>query len=101
MGLAGILEVVGGALILIGLYTRPTAFVLSGFMAVAYFMAHASQGHALSPLLNQGEVAVLFSFVFLFLVFSGPGAWSLDGARGKAPRRLGVPVTSAHRDMTI
>ncbi len=100
-GLAGFLEVAGGALILIGLYTRTTAFVLSGFMAVAYFMAHASQGYTLSPLLNQGEVAVLFSFVFLFLVFAGPGAWSLDGARGEAQRRFGVPVTSAHRDMTI
>jgi putative oxidoreductase len=78
-GLAGVLELVGGALVLIGLFTRPTAFVLSGFMAVAYFMAHASQGHVLSPLLNQGELAVLFCFVFLYLVFAGPGAWSVDG----------------------
>jgi putative oxidoreductase len=80
-GLAGVLEVVGGLLLLIGLFTRPTAFVLSGFMAVAYFMAHASQGHVLMPMLNQGELAVLFCFVFLYFVFSGPGAWSVDSVR--------------------
>jgi len=81
MGLAGILEIGGSALLLIGLFTRPAAFVLCGFMAVAYFMAHASQGHALLPILNQGEDAVLFCFIFLYLVFAGPGAWSMDGAR--------------------
>lgn len=77
-GLAGILEVVGGALILIGLFTRPVAFVLCGFMAVAYFMAHASQGNVLLPMLNGGELAVLYCFVFLYLVFAGAGAWSVD-----------------------
>jgi putative oxidoreductase len=81
VGLAAVLEVGGGLLLLIGLFTRLTAFVLSGFMAVAYFMAHASQGHVLVPMLNQGELAVLFCFVFLYFVFSGPGAWSLDGVR--------------------
>ena len=81
VGLAGVLELVGGLLLLIGLFTRLTAFVLCGFMAVAYFMAHASQGHVLVPMLNQGELAVLFCFVFLYFVFSGPGAWSLDGVR--------------------
>lgn len=81
VGLAGVLEVVGGLLLLIGLFTRLTAFVLCGFMAVAYFMAHASQGHVLVPMLNQGELAVLFCFVFLYFVFSGPGAWSVDGLR--------------------
>jgi putative oxidoreductase len=81
MGLAGVLEVFGGALILIGLFTRPVAFVLCGFMAVAYFMAHASQGHVLLPMLNQGELAVLYCFVLLYLVFSGAGAWSVDGMR--------------------
>lgn len=79
-GLAGILEVFGGALILIGLFTRPVAFVLCGFMAVAYFMAHASQGNVLLPMLNGGELAVLYCFVFLYLVFSGAGAWSVDAA---------------------
>ena len=85
MGLAGILEVFGGALFLIGLFVRPVAFVLCGFNAVAYFMAHASQGNALLPLLNGGELAVLYCFVFLYFVFAGAGAWSLDAAiRGKA-----------------
>jgi len=81
MGLAGILEVFGGALFLIGLFTRPVAFVLCGFTAVAYFMAHASQGSVLLPMLNQGELAVLYCFVFLYFVFSGAGAWSVDAMR--------------------
>ena len=81
MGLAGILEVFGGLLILMGLFTRPVAFVLCGFMAVAYFMGHASQGHALLPMLNQGELAVLYCFVFLYFVFAGAGAWSVDALR--------------------
>jgi putative oxidoreductase len=80
VGLAGALEVIGSVLLALGLFTRPTAFVLCGFMAVAYFMAHASQGHVLSPMLNGGELAVLYCFVFLYFVFSGPGAWSVDGA---------------------
>ncbi|MEP7296185.1 MAG: DoxX family protein [Burkholderiales bacterium] len=84
MGVAGALELVGGALLLIGLFTRPVAFVLSGFMAVAYFMAHASQGHMLTPILNQGELAIMFSFVFLFISAAGGGAWSVDAMRGKA-----------------
>ena len=84
-GLAGILEVFGGLLILIGLFTRPAAFVLCGFMSVAYFMAHGSQGNVLLPLLNGGELAVLYCFIFLYFVFSGPGAWSVDAAlRGRA-----------------
>ena len=81
VGLAGVLEVFGGALILIGLFTRPVAFVLSGFMAVAYFMAHASQGNVLLPLLNGGELSVLYCFLFLYLVFAGAGAWSVDAMR--------------------
>jgi putative oxidoreductase len=81
IGVAGILELVGGALLLIGLLTRPVAFVLSGEMAVAYFMGHASQGHVLVPMLNQGELAVLYCFVFLYFVFSGAGAWSVDAMR--------------------
>jgi putative oxidoreductase len=81
VGLAGLLEVAGGILLAVGLFTRSTAFVLSGMMAVAYFMAHASQGNVLAPMLNQGELAVLYSFVFLAFVFTGPGAWSLDNLR--------------------
>jgi putative oxidoreductase len=77
-GFAGMLEIVGGVLILLGWFTRPAAFVVSGEMAVAYFMAHAPQGNLLSPMLNQGESAVLFCFVFLFLSVAGAGAWSVD-----------------------
>ena len=86
-GIAGVLELVGGVLLILGLFTRPTAFILSGEMAVAYFMAHASQGNALFPLMNEGESAVLFCFIFLFLSAAGPGAWSVDGARGRVPSR--------------
>jgi putative oxidoreductase len=83
MGLAGVLEVFGGLLILIGLFTQPVAFVLCGFMAVAYFMGHAAQGHVLLPMLNQGEFAVLYCFVFLYFVFAGAGAWSVDTLRAR------------------
>jgi putative oxidoreductase len=86
VGLAGVLEVAGGLLIGIGLYTRPTAFVLSGMMAVAYFMAHASQGNVLAPMLNGGELAALYSFVFLLLVFTGAGALSVDERKGREAR---------------
>ena len=78
MGFAGCLELIGGGLILIGLFTRPVAFILAGEMAFAYFMAHAPQGFW--PLLNQGESAVLFCFVFLYLSAAGGGPWSLDRA---------------------
>jgi len=78
---SAVLELFGGLLILVGLFTRPTAFILCGFMAVAYFMAHAPQGFF--PLLNQGELAVLYCFVFLYFVFAGPGAWSVDAIRSK------------------
>ena len=81
IGIAGVLELVGGALVLIGLFVRPVAFVLSGEMAVAYFMAHASKGNPLLPILNQGEGAVLYCFIFLFLAAAGAGLWSLDSAR--------------------
>ena len=76
-GIAGILEAVGGLLLLLGLFTRPVAFILSGQMAVAYFMAHAAQAPLL-PLLNGGEAAALFSFIFLYLASAGGGAWALD-----------------------
>jgi len=81
IGVAGMLELVGGALMLIGLFVRPVAFVLCGFMAVAYFMAHASQGNVLVPLLNKGELAVLYCFVYLYFSLAGAGAWSVDAMR--------------------
>ncbi|MEO8137069.1 MAG: DoxX family protein [Betaproteobacteria bacterium] len=76
MGLAGVLEVVGGALLLLGLFTRPVAFVMSGFMATAYFMSHAPQ--SFWPLLNRGDAAVLYCFICLYLAAAGGGPWSLD-----------------------
>ena len=75
-GIAGIFELVGGALIIMGLFTRPVAFVLSGVMAFAYFIAHAPQGFW--PILNKGELAVLYCFVFLYLAAAGAGPLSLD-----------------------
>jgi len=77
MGVAGILEFFGGGLVLIGLFTRPVAFLLAGEMAFAYFMAHAPQGFW--PVLNQGEAAVMYCFIFLYLSATGGGAWSVDG----------------------
>jgi putative oxidoreductase len=74
----GAMELIGGALILIGFLTRPVAFVLSGFMAVAYFLAHFP--HSFFPALNFGEPAVLFCFVFLYFAASGPGPWAIDKA---------------------
>ena len=76
MGLAGALEVFGGLLILIGLFTRPVSFLLSGEMAFAYFMAHAPNGFW--PVLNHGEPAALYCFIFLYLAAAGGGAWSVD-----------------------
>ena len=73
------LEVVGGGLIALGLFTRPAAFICSGQMAAAYFMAHFPKSPW--PAINQGEVAILFCFVFLYLVFAGPGPWSIDALR--------------------
>ena len=79
MGLAGILELAGGALIIVGLFTRPVAFVLSGEMAVAYFMAHFPNGFW--PIENRGEPAALFAFIFLFFAFNGAGPLSADAIR--------------------
>lgn len=78
MGLAGVLELVGGALLILGCFTRPVAFILSGQMAVAYFMMHAGIDNFWLPLLNQGEAAVLYSFAFLYLSVAGAGALSID-----------------------
>jgi putative oxidoreductase len=77
------LEIIGGGLLVLGLFTRPVAFILSGQMAVAYFLVHASQGFW--PALNKGEPAILFCFIFLYLVFQGPGVWSLDAQMRKRP----------------
>jgi len=84
IGAAGLIEVIGGALLLIGLFSRAAAFVLSGEMAFAYFIAHAAQGNVLTPLLNHGESAALYCFIFLFFAAAGPGAWSVDATRGAA-----------------
>lgn len=78
-GVAGVLEVVGGALLLLGLFTRPVAYVLSGEMAVAYFIGHFP--HGFWPILNHGELAIVFCFLFLYLSAAGPGPWSLDALR--------------------
>jgi putative oxidoreductase len=78
LGAAGAIEVVTGILIALGLFTRFAAFIASGEMAVAYWMFHGSAGFY--PILNGGEGAILYCFLFLYFVFSGPGAWSLDGA---------------------
>lgn len=80
-GVAGILELVGGFLLAIGLFTRPTAFVLSGLMAVAYFIAHAHRDFW--PMLNAGELAVLYCFVYFYLAAAGGGRFSVDAMRQK------------------
>jgi len=76
---AGVIEIVGGALLTLGLFTRLAAFICSGEMAIGYFMAHAPKGFY--PALNMGEAAVLYCFVFFYLVFAGPGAWAVDNLR--------------------
>ena len=88
IGFAGLLEMVGGALLLLGLFTRPTAFVLSGEMAFAYFMGHANQANVLVPMLNQGELAVLYCFVFLYFAVAGAGAWSLDALLARSRKSV-------------
>lgn len=79
---AGLIELVAGTLIAIGLFTRPAAFIASGTMAFAYFIAHAPQNFF--PALNGGDAAILYCFFFLYLVFAGPGSWSVDARRGAA-----------------
>jgi putative oxidoreductase len=80
-GIAGFLEVFGGGLIMLGLFTRPVAFLLSGEMAFAYFLGHAPQGFW--PVLNQGQPAVFYCFFYLYLSAAGPGPWSLDARRDR------------------
>ena len=81
MGIGGVLELVGGALIVVGLFTRPVAFLMSGMMAVAYFQFHAPSSPY--PLVNQGDLAALYCWVVLYLAFAGAGPWSLDGVMRK------------------
>ncbi|HSI41548.1 MAG TPA: DoxX family protein [Xanthobacteraceae bacterium] len=81
-GVAGVFELIGGVLLTIGLFTRPVAFVLSGVLAAAYFIAHAAR--SFYPINNGGELAALYCFVFLYLAFAGGGPWSVDAARAKA-----------------
>jgi putative oxidoreductase len=80
---SGMLELVGGVLLTLGLFTRPVAFVLSGEMAFAYFIGHAPR--SFFPTLNGGDAAILYCFVFLYFVAAGPGPWSLDAARARSP----------------
>ena len=85
VGFAGVLELVGGVLLAIGLFTRPVAFLLAGEMAFAYFLAHAPK--SFFPALNGGDAAILFCFVFLYFSVAGAGAWSVDAARAPRPNR--------------
>jgi putative oxidoreductase len=82
-GIAGFLEAFGGPFLLVGLFTRPVAFLLSGEMAFAYFLGHAPQGFW--PVLNQGALAVVYCFLFLYFSSAGGGPWSLDAMRKQAP----------------
>ncbi len=87
--IAGIIEFFGGVLILVGLFTRPAAFLISGLMAAAYFMAHAPSGFL--PLVNQGELAAIYSFLYLYFAFAGGGAWSLDALlANSSPSRIAI-----------
>jgi putative oxidoreductase len=79
----GVIELVGGLLLAIGLFTRPVAFILSGDMAVAYFMAHAPQ--SFFPIINRGDAAILYCFIFFYIFFAGPGPWSVDAMWRRTP----------------
>ena len=82
---AAVIELVAGTLIVIGLFTRPAAFIGSGFGAAAYFVGHvAPSGIFFLPILNGGETAILLCFIMFYIIFAGPGSWSLDGSRGQA-----------------
>jgi putative oxidoreductase len=89
-GVAGVLELFGGALLVVGLFTRPVAFLLSGLMAFAYWIAHAPQ--SFFPVLNGGDAAILYCFVFLYLVFAGGGVWSLDHVLRERRRSVPAPT---------
>jgi putative oxidoreductase len=83
IGIAGVIEIVGGALVTVGLFTRYAAFIISGEMAVAYFTVRTGAGKAFAPILNGGDLDVAYCFAFLYLVFAGAGPWSLDAALRK------------------
>lgn len=82
-GMAGVIELVCGALVVVGLFTRPAAFLLSGMTAVAYFLVHHGSGQNFFPIVNGGELAALYCFVFLYLAAVGGGPWSVDAMRGE------------------
>ena len=94
MGVGAVIEVATGALLVLGLFTRPAAFIASGEMAVAYWMFHAPAGF--HPILNQGELAILYSFLFLYVAASGPGAFSLDNSLS-APTQ--VAAAAKHKEI--
>lgn len=79
LGAAGVMEIIGGGLLVLGLFTRPVAFIVAGEMAVAYWMAHAPK--SFFPALNGGDAAILYCFIFLYIFFAGPGPWSMDAKR--------------------
>lgn len=91
--IAGVIEFFGGLLIMIGLLTRPAAFLMSGLMAAAYFIAHAPAGFL--PVVNKGELAAIYSFLYLYFAFAGGGAWSLDALIWNPARRREAVQTSA------
>jgi putative oxidoreductase len=97
-GIAGVLEAFGGLLLLVGLFTRPVAFLLSGEMAVAYFYAHAPRGFW--PVLNQGAPAALYSFLFLYLSAAGGGPWSIDALRGGSAEERARSAASGADQLT-
>ena len=86
MGVAAVIEIIGGVLLVLGLFTRTTAFIVSGFLAVAYFMAHAPQDF--HPIVNQGELAVLWCFVAFYIFIAGAGPWSVDALLERQPKRV-------------
>jgi putative oxidoreductase len=91
--IAGLLELVGGALLILGLFTRPVAFILSGEMAFAYWLAHAPR--SFFPVLNGGDAAILYCFVFLYLAFAGGGTWSVDALRSSRNSAISLDHTRA------
>jgi putative oxidoreductase len=94
MWFQGLIELLGGALLALGLFTRPVAFILSGNMAVAYFMGHASKGFF--PMINGGDAAILYCFIFLLFFVTGPGGWSLDAEMARDYRSGDYQVRSDH-----
>lgn len=90
---AGVLEIFGGLMLAVGLFTRPIAFLLSGLMAFAYFIAHGSNGFF--PVLNHGEAAMLYCFIFLYFVAAGPGVWSLDALQERKDRATSIRLEKA------